>query len=52
MTLKSSLTRKNRQMYNFVGCLAFARIKKDKENNYVMLDGYLEHLDACINSKP
>ncbi|PKY62980.1 hypothetical protein RhiirA4_490563, partial [Rhizophagus irregularis] len=52
MKLKSSLTRKNRQMYAFVGCLAFAKIKKDKDNNYVALDGYLEHLDACINSKP
>ncbi|PKY60723.1 hypothetical protein RhiirA4_519701 [Rhizophagus irregularis] len=39
-------------MYAFVGCLAFAKIKKDKDNNYVALDGYLEHLDACINSKP
>jgi len=52
MTLKSSSTRKNRQMYAYVGCLAFARIKKNKDNNYVTLDGYLEHLDACINSKP
>jgi hypothetical protein len=33
-------------MYAFVGCLAFAKIKKN-----VALDGYLEHLDACINSK-
>ncbi|CAG8765037.1 9592_t:CDS:2, partial [Rhizophagus irregularis] len=24
----------------------FAKIKKDKDNNYVALDGYLEHLDA------
>ncbi|PKK60518.1 hypothetical protein RhiirC2_719039 [Rhizophagus irregularis] len=34
-------------MYTFIGCLAFAKIKKDKDNNYVALDGYLEHLDAC-----
>jgi hypothetical protein len=32
--------------------LAFAKVKKDKDDNYVALDGYLEHLDACINSKP
>ncbi|PKY59115.1 hypothetical protein RhiirA4_514390 [Rhizophagus irregularis] len=50
--LKSSLTRKNRQMYTFIGCLAFAKIKKDKDNNYVALDSYLKHLDVCINSKP
>jgi hypothetical protein len=52
MKLKSSLTRKNRQMYAFVGCLAFAKVKKDKDDNYMTLDGYLEHLDVCINSKP
>ncbi|CAG8756180.1 13942_t:CDS:2 [Rhizophagus irregularis] len=33
-------------MYVFVGCLAFAKIKKNKDNNYVALDGYLEHLDV------
>ncbi|CAG8729681.1 7412_t:CDS:10 [Rhizophagus irregularis] len=38
MTLKSSSTRKNRQMYTYVGCLAFARIKKNKDNNYMALD--------------
>ncbi|GBC13893.2 erythromycin esterase family protein [Rhizophagus irregularis DAOM 181602=DAOM 197198] len=38
--------KKNRQMYVFVGCLAFAKIKKNKDNNYVALDGYLEHLDV------
>ncbi|PKC54590.1 hypothetical protein RhiirA1_477030 [Rhizophagus irregularis] len=39
--LKSFLTRKNCQMYAFVDCLAFAKIKKN-----VALDSYLEHLDA------
>ena len=39
-------------MYTYVSCLAFAKIRKNKDNNYVALDGYLKHSDACINSKP
>ncbi|RIA90363.1 hypothetical protein C1645_805785 [Glomus cerebriforme] len=38
--------RKSRQMYKFVGCLAFARIKKNKDN-YVNIYGYLSHLEDC-----
>jgi hypothetical protein len=30
-------------MYTFVSYLAFAKIKKNKDNNYVLLDSYLKH---------
>ncbi|RIA83827.1 hypothetical protein C1645_880276 [Glomus cerebriforme] len=52
MTSKSSSTRKNHQVYTYVSCLAFAKIKKNHDNNYIELDSYLEHLDICVNLKP
>ncbi len=48
MNLKSSSgeakTQKARQMYEFVGCLAFARVKK-YEGLYISVFGYLNHLE-------
>ena len=35
-------TRKSRQIYKFVGCLAFARIRK-YEGLYISIFGYLNH---------
>ncbi|PKK72654.1 hypothetical protein RhiirC2_848238 [Rhizophagus irregularis] len=50
MTLrqKNSKTkiRKPRQMYKFVGCLAFARIKKFRNKN-IHIFGYLNHSEDC-----
>ena len=43
--------RKSRQMYKFVGCLAWARIKK-YNNEYSNILGYLSHLEACSNLIP
>lgn len=40
--------RKSRQMYEFVGCLAYARIKKYK-NNRMRVTGYLRHLEDCLS---
>ena len=45
-------TRKPRQMYKFVGCLAYARIKKDKDNNYISVFGYLKHIEDCQRCLP
>ena len=39
--------RKSRQMYKFVECLAFARVKKNKDNDYVGIFGYLNHVEDC-----
>jgi hypothetical protein len=44
-------TRKSRQMFKFVGCLAFAQIKK-KEENYTKVFGYLHHLEDCQRCLP
>ena len=44
-------TRKTRQMYNFVGCLAFARIKK-YQGSYFSIFGYLNHLEDCQRCLP
>jgi len=44
-------TRKSRQMFKFVGCLAFARIKKF-EDNYISIFGYLNHLEDCQRCLP
>jgi hypothetical protein len=50
MSLKKSnsevKTRKSRQMFKFVGCLAFAQVKK-KVDNYMSVFGYLSHLEDC-----
>ena len=37
--------RKSRQMYKFVKCLAFARVKKN--NDYVGIFGYLNYVEDC-----
>ncbi|RGB43519.1 hypothetical protein C1646_490331 [Rhizophagus diaphanus] len=44
-------TRKTRQIYKFVGCLAFAQIKKYK-GLYVSIFGYLNHLEDCQRNLP
>jgi len=44
-------TRKSRQIYKFVGCLAFARIRK-YEGLYVSIFGYLNHLEDCQRCLP
>jgi hypothetical protein len=55
MTLrqKNSKTkiRKSRQMYKFVGCLAFARIKKFR-NKSIRIFGYLNHSEDCLCQDP
>ncbi|PKK72656.1 hypothetical protein RhiirC2_373644, partial [Rhizophagus irregularis] len=43
--------RKLRQDYKFVSCLAFARIKKFK-NNSINIFGYLNHLEDCQHQPP
>ncbi|GBB97447.1 hypothetical protein RclHR1_00030004 [Rhizophagus clarus] len=43
--------RKSRQVYKFVGCLAFARIKKYK-NNSISVYGYLTHSTECLRQLP
>src|SRR6266498_4852794 len=41
-------TGRSRQLYQFVGCLAFAEIERDKITGAVIrLRGHLEHLEAC-----
>ena len=49
--LEEAKTRKTRQVYKFVGCLAFARIKK-YEGLYVSIFGYLNHLEDCQRNLP
>src|SRR5215216_5004512 len=44
-------TRKSRQMFKFVGCLAFAQIKKNGDN-YTKIFGYLNHLEDCQRCLP
>ncbi|RIA90361.1 hypothetical protein C1645_876147, partial [Glomus cerebriforme] len=51
MSLKSKTNiRKSNQTYKFVGCLAFARIKKNKDK-YTNIFGYLSHLEDCQLNK-
>jgi hypothetical protein len=47
----NSKVRKSRQIYKFVGCLAFARIKKYK-NNCINVSGYLTHSEDCRRQHP
>lgn len=47
----NSKARKSRQIYKFVGCLAFARIKKYK-NNCINISGYLTHSEDCQRQLP
>ncbi|CAB5193707.1 hypothetical protein RhiirA5_381319 [Rhizophagus irregularis] len=47
----NSKARKSRQIYEFVGCLAFARVKIFK-NNCIGVIGYLTHSDDCQRQKP
>ncbi|PKY16270.1 hypothetical protein GLOIN_2v1883656 [Rhizophagus irregularis DAOM 181602=DAOM 197198] len=47
----NSKARKSRQIYKFVGCLAFARIKKYK-NNCIHIFGYLTHSEDCQRQLP
>src|SRR3954454_709449 len=55
MSLKKSnseaKTRKSRQLFKFVGCLAFAQVKK-KGDNYMGVFGYLSHLEDCQRCLP
>ncbi|CAG8533698.1 4348_t:CDS:2 [Racocetra fulgida] len=45
--------RKLRQMYDFVGCLAFIRVEKNVNNGkYRRVHGYLEHTEACHRALP
>jgi hypothetical protein len=44
-------TRKSRQMFKFVGCLAFAQIKKNGDN-YTKVFGYLNHVEDCQRCLP
>lgn len=47
----NSKVRKSRQIYKFVGCLAFARIKKYK-NGCINISGYLTHSEDCQRQLP
>ncbi|CAB4467021.1 uncharacterized protein OCT59_014112 [Rhizophagus irregularis] len=47
----NSKARKSRQTYKFVGCLAYARIKKFK-NNCIGITGHLIHSKDCQRQKP
>jgi hypothetical protein len=44
--------RKSRQIYKFVECLAYVHIKKDKDNNYMSIFGYLKHVEDCQRCLP
>ncbi|CAG8689520.1 16303_t:CDS:2, partial [Dentiscutata heterogama] len=45
--------RKLRQMYDFVGCLAFIRVEKNVTNGkYRRVHGYMEHTEACHRALP
>ncbi|RIB19246.1 hypothetical protein C2G38_2036221 [Gigaspora rosea] len=45
--------RKLRQMYDFVGCLAFIRVEKNVNNGkYRRVHGYMEHSEACHRALP
>ncbi|CAG8499446.1 15647_t:CDS:2 [Dentiscutata erythropus] len=45
--------RKLRQMYDFVGCLAFIRVEKNVNNGkYRRVHGYMEHTEACHRALP
>ncbi|RIA90362.1 hypothetical protein C1645_823497 [Glomus cerebriforme] len=45
-TLTSKNIRKSRQNYEFVGCLAFARIKNNRDK-HISVFGYLRHSKKC-----
>src|SRR6266498_3656545 len=54
MSLKSKNSKaktENQDMCKFVGCLAFARIKKYKDN-YINIFGYLSHKEDCQRQQP